>query len=414
MLLFRPAALMLFMLLTSSRVVFAEDMEEDMAEDMMAEDMDIDFASATHAFVSMGIDTVPLLLDDSAAPTDADSNGTWSPAYQWPIVPNHMVLLTNGKVLSYGTDPGGNIGAGFYYDIWDPTLGLTNINAHQTLNTTTKTNIFGSGQVILPSTGEVLITGGSMEIDGLRNYGVTHSQVFDPTTEILNFTKNNMNIARWHPSVTTLGNGKILVQGGRDDKRQPVLTPEVYNPKNGRWNLLTGAMNLDFYHESWWYPKTYVSGRRVFQFRQRTNEIWELDFRGTGKLELAATVPGPVFRRETPSVMYDRGKVLVIQGYQNASVINIRNGINPTSQPTGSLREPRYWANTVALPNGEILMVGGASVLQLEEYAVKYAEIWSPLTGQWRVAASAEKSRLYHSTALLLPDATVLVGGGTY
>jgi hypothetical protein len=112
--------------------------------------------------------------------------------------------------------------------------------------------------------------------------------------------------------------------------------------------------------------------------------------------------------------MYDRGKVLVIQGYQNASVINIRNGINPTSQPTGSLREPRYWANTVALPNGEILMVGGASVLQLEEYAVKYAEIWSPLTGQWRVAASAEKSRLYHSTALLLPDATVLVGGGTY
>lgn len=34
------------------------------------------------------------------------------------------------------------------------------------------------------------------------------------------------------------------------------------------------------------------------------------------------------------------------------------------------------------------------------------------MTGQWRVAATAEKSRLYHSAALLLPDATVLVGGG--
>ncbi len=40
------------------------------------------------------------------------------------------------------------------------------------------------------------------------------------------------------------------------------------------------------------------------------------------------------------------------------------------------------------------------------------AEIWDPDTGQWSVGASGRRPRLYHSFALLLPDATVLVAGG--
>ena len=40
------------------------------------------------------------------------------------------------------------------------------------------------------------------------------------------------------------------------------------------------------------------------------------------------------------------------------------------------------------------------------------AEIWNPDTGNWSVGASGGRPRLYHSFALLLPDASVLVGGG--
>ena len=40
------------------------------------------------------------------------------------------------------------------------------------------------------------------------------------------------------------------------------------------------------------------------------------------------------------------------------------------------------------------------------------AEIWDPATGQWRQGAVAQKMRLYHSNALLLPDGSVLVSGG--
>jgi hypothetical protein len=60
----------------------------------------------------------------------------------------------------------------------------------------------------------------------------------------------------------------------------------------------------------------------------------------------------------------------------------------------------------------KVLVVGGSSVSQQLDTAVTYAEIWNPTTGQWRVADEAVKARLYHSTAILLPDATVLVGGG--
>ena len=41
-----------------------------------------------------------------------------------------------------------------------------------------------------------------------------------------------------------------------------------------------------------------------------------------------------------------------------------------------------------------------------------HAEIWDPVTGKWTRGASVAKPRLYHSTAVLLPDATVLTSGG--
>ena len=40
------------------------------------------------------------------------------------------------------------------------------------------------------------------------------------------------------------------------------------------------------------------------------------------------------------------------------------------------------------------------------------AEIWNPTTGQWLVGPPQAQARLYHSTAVLMPDASVLVAGG--
>ncbi|MBW3654483.1 MAG: DUF1929 domain-containing protein [Gemmatimonadetes bacterium] len=47
-----------------------------------------------------------------------------------------------------------------------------------------------------------------------------------------------------------------------------------------------------------------------------------------------------------------------------------------------------------------------------EGAAVLPAEIWDPGTGAWTTVASMNVPRLYHSAAILLPDARVLSGGG--
>ncbi|RDJ93219.1 hypothetical protein B4Q13_23400, partial [Lacticaseibacillus rhamnosus] len=44
--------------------------------------------------------------------------------------------------------------------------------------------------------------------------------------------------------------------------------------------------------------------------------------------------------------------------------------------------------------------------------AVFITEIWDPKTGHWTQTAAQSDRRLYHSTAILLPDGTVLSAGG--
>jgi hypothetical protein len=192
----------------------------------------------------------------------------------------------------------------------------------------------------------------------------------------------------------------------------PSLTPELYSTTSKTWRLLSNATS-DLYESMWYYPRVFLSIRNTLViFPRNTNQVYTLSPLGQGALNFVGTVPGPDFLHMSPATMIDRFKILIIQGGQQASIVDIRNPDRPVAVVTGSLRETRLWANAVALPNGEVLMVGGASVYESLRHAVRYGEIWNPVTGVWRVVGAGERSRLYHSAALLLPDATVLVGGG--
>ena len=60
----------------------------------------------------------------------------------------------------------------------------------------------------------------------------------------------------------------------------------------------------------------------------------------------------------------------------------------------------------------KVLVTGGSAVANQLTGVAYAATIWNPATGQWTLGASAVKPRLYHSTALLLPDGSVLTAGG--
>jgi hypothetical protein len=68
--------------------------------------------------------------------------------------------------------------------------------------------------------------------------------------------------------------------------------------------------------------------------------------------------------------------------------------------------------NGTVLADGRVLATGGSAVVNTLTGVNNTAEIWNPATGIWVVGASGATPRLYHSTAIMLPDASVLVGGG--
>jgi hypothetical protein len=75
----------------------------------------------------------------------------------------------------------------------------------------------------------------------------------------------------------------------------------------------------------------------------------------------------------------------------------------------------RTFANSVVLPNGQVLTIGGESYGVLfsdNATSVLNPEMWNPKTGKFTVMAPEAEPRNYHSVALLLPDGRVFSGGG--
>src|SRR5690606_29063784 len=65
------------------------------------------------------------------------------------------------------------------------------------------------------------------------------------------------------------------------------------------------------------------------------------------------------------------------------------------------------------LPDGQVLVTGGGRENNGPNGIATTPEIWNPETGEWNSDLAVQQhARLYHSTALLLPDGRVMVGGG--
>jgi hypothetical protein len=62
-----------------------------------------------------------------------------------------------------------------------------------------------------------------------------------------------------------------------------------------------------------------------------------------------------------------------------------------------------------------VLVTGGSGSAAFNDGAgaVLAAELWDPATEAWTTMASMRVKRVYHSTAILLPDGRVLSAGGT-
>ncbi len=328
--------------------------------------------------------------------------GAWSPVGNWPLIAIHSVLTPDGRVLSYGTDGNGTQTGLFIYDVWDPGAGGIG-NGHLTLPNGTDTDIFCSAQVILPDSGTIFIAGGDKYVNGATtNAANKNTTEFNPANNSL-VRRNNMKRSRWYSTTTTLVNGEIYIQGGKSG----APFPEV-RQANGTFRALSAVNTSTFGTQ---YPRNWVApDGRVFGYDE-DGQMYYVNTSGTGSLELVAQMPGPN-RYPTSAVMFEPGRILQIGGSTRTSYVIDINGPAPLVTTTQAMTTKRFWVTATVIADGRVVATGGSAKANQLVGVNNTASIWSPDTGKWTHGREGALARLYHSTALLLPDATILVAGG--
>lgn len=88
----------------------------------------------------------------------------------------------------------------------------------------------------------------------------------------------------------------------------------------------------------------------------------------------------------------------------------------PRWRPRADMNLARIHSVGVLLLNGKVLAVGGVPGHgygpELEDFPVLPPEMYDSYTDTWKLMAKPEKARMYHATALLLPDGRVISMGG--
>ena len=338
-----------------------------------------------------------------------DTEGQWSQQADWPMIPIHAVLTPKGKILTWGVD---GISSGqFKYDVWNPDNGL-GTTSHDTITSNIGVSSFCSAGLLLPETGNVLMPGGDARPEGATNSGITSVAEFNTQSNGLSRAAE-MSFARWYPTSITLPDGDILVSGGRDGQLREIVTPEVYSPANNQWRSLFGVQTTNY---GYYYPKLWVvPDGRVFGMQNQ--RMYYITSGGQGTLATAGTLPLVSRGNSSTAVMYSPGKIMQISGEgsssTNGALLVDVTGSSPSVRATTSLtQQGRLWANSVVLPNGRVMVVGGSAVLNAGQGVSYQPEIWDPATEQWSLMAQSQRMRLYHSTAILLKDGRVLVSGG--
>ena len=165
---------------------------------------------------------------------------------------------------------------------------------------------------------------------------------------------------------------------------------------------------------------------KVFHAGPAAEMHW-IDLEGKGAVTSALRRGDDLDSMNGNAVMIDIGKILTLGGGVNygrntpaqkqAYVIDINGGEGQeTVTRVGDLNKGRSLGNSVVLPSGEVVVLGGSTHAQLfsDNFSVMSAELWDPSTGQFRELSGVQMKvpRNYHSVALLMKDGRVWSGGG--
>jgi N-acetylneuraminic acid mutarotase len=133
-----------------------------------------------------------------------------------------------------------------------------------------------------------------------------------------------------------------------------------------------------------------------------------------------ATADMAAAREQHTATLLPNGKVLVVGGASSTTAASdqrlasaeLYDPASGTWAATGSLATARFLHTATLLPNGKVLVAGGVIGVNNNSGAIASVELYDPATGTWTATGSMATARAYH-TATLLGNGKVLVAGGT-
>jgi hypothetical protein len=352
----------------------------------------------------------------------------------------HAALLPNGEVLYYSGNTGPTLPA--EARIWDP-IG----RSVRTPPNAPDVDLFCSGLSFM-FVGQLLVVGGTAKYsDGPGDpwFGSKSAFLFQPGGGWVRIP--DMAFGRWYPSAVCLADGRVLVASGEGDDGGRTTAIEIYDPFSG-WQTLAESANrfLPLY------PRLHVlpNGEVACAGQGAATAVLNLETQEWREIAPAALVPGapegiaasqpvvpprpgrrrPRRRRPEPhehgedsvgprpddlAVLLapaQAGKVLNAGGGDpalNAAFIIDFNEAEPVWREVAAMHHARWFPNSAIMPDGRLFVCGGGRVRNADP--VMEPEIFDPASETWSLDEPMTVPRLYHSTAMLLPDGRIWVAG---
>ncbi|HEY3727072.1 MAG TPA: galactose oxidase-like domain-containing protein [Solirubrobacteraceae bacterium] len=350
----------------------------------------------------------------------------------------HVSTLGDGRAFCFGFgDKGMGPDPGAF--VIDPGTGTT-------ASPTTKHHLFCSGHALLPDGRLVIMGGHGDEVKAIH--------VFDPATVTLSH-HDDMPHGRWYPTVTVLPDGRAAVMSGSQhtgpvsatnpvnatvqvfDVTKPAghrLSAEEHSPSPFSPHYPAGHQEIDLYPWNIVLP----DGRLLVHCRNSTR-FWHPGTPGHWDAKIlkarrkeSRTYPGQGTCVMLPLLPEDgyRVRVMAIGGGGVDREVFYQGGHNddpstntvelldlgkarPGWQNVAAMHHPRVLCDSVMLPDGRVLVVGGSSTGKSDVAVdpVLPTELYDPAADTWTELAPINCPHLYHSTALLLSDGRVMRGG---
>ena len=296
--------------------------------------------------------------------------------------------------------------------VWDPGTGaFTGIPSGR--------NLFCAGQVT-GADGRLLVFGGHQD----SYLGIKDTHIYNPQQGTW-ARGPDMSVERWYPTATALPDGRVFVVSGDNiTLHEPGMSvpltnasntlPSVYDPKNQTWTDMPGASRRMAL-----YPFMFVlpNGKLFDAGPDTTTRTLDLN---TGQWSVVGQSPID----GQSAVMYRPGKILKSGTWAdpefpgrpvtNGSATIDMTAASPAWRSAAPMEYRRAYHTLTVLPDGKVLATGGQTETDGvdETTGIVATEMWDPDTDTWTTMAAHKRPRLYHSSALLLPDGRVLLAGG--